>query len=77
MCLKITYKLQIIHRIGTETTHNLLHMICAFVILAALVFLTGGLEHSKSDLAFIQPRLRNNVIWDKYPSLVFKNILIA
>ena len=34
-----TYNLLIIHRIRTKTTYNLLHMVCAFGILAALGFL--------------------------------------
>ena len=35
------YILQIIHRIRTETTHNQLHMVCAFGILAARGFEPG------------------------------------
>ena len=42
-----TYNLPIIHRVRTEKTHNQLGMVCAFGILAALVFiehLTGTLQ---------------------------------
>ena len=42
-----TYNLQIIQRIRTEMTHNQLHMVCAFGILAALVFVkrwTGAFQ---------------------------------
>ena len=42
-----TYNLQIIHRIRTKTTHNQSHMVCAFGILAALLFVehwTGALK---------------------------------
>ena len=61
-----TYNLQIIHRIKTETTHDQVHMVCAFGILAFLqhsCLLKAGLEHSRSNLVFKQPRLRDNFIF--------------
>ena len=57
------YNLQIIHRIGTETTNNQLHMICAFGILAAIVFVERWTGHSRPDLVIKQPRLRNNFVF--------------
>ena len=50
-----SYDLPKFHSARTESTHNQLHVVCAFGILAALMF-NAGLKHSRFDLVFKQPR---------------------
>ena len=57
-----TCNLQVVHRVRTETTHNQLHIVCAFGFLQHSCLLNGGMEHCRSDLIFKQPRLRKNFI---------------
>ena len=57
---------------GTELKHSQKRTSCTFVILAAVLkalqvqvqcLLKAGPEHSRSDLAFKRPKLRNNLIF--------------
>ena len=57
-----TYNLQKFRTTRTELIHNQSHIVSAFSILAAVVFVERWTEALRSDLVFKHPRLRNNFL---------------